>query len=118
MAAHAARQAVTSATQADASGTDHAGSAAVSGPGGDRGPQVSDRHLRRRLAGLLLPRRPEAAGQDRSSHEDLMVTLLLAARTAASAPLLPDLNAKLQPSNSTPWTILFVLTLITLLPAI
>jgi flagellar biosynthetic protein FliP len=49
-----------------------------------------------------------------------MVALLLAVRTAsaASAPLLPDLNAKLQPSNSTPWTILFVLTLITLLPAI
>jgi len=47
-----------------------------------------------------------------------MVALLVAARTAASTPLLPDLNAKLQPSNSTPWTILFVLTLITLLPAI
>jgi len=49
-----------------------------------------------------------------------MVALLLAARTAsaASVPLLPDLNAKLQPSNSTPWTILFVLTLITLLPSI
>ena len=49
-----------------------------------------------------------------------MVSLLLAARTAsaASSPLLPDLNARLQPSNSTPWTILFVLTLITLLPAI
>ena len=47
-----------------------------------------------------------------------MVALLVAARTAASTPLVPDLNAKLQPSNSTPWTILFVLTLITLLPAI
>lgn len=47
-----------------------------------------------------------------------MVALLLAAKTAAAAPLLPDLNARLQPSNSTPWTILFVLTLITLLPAI
>lgn len=34
------------------------------------------------------------------------------------APLLPDLNARLHPSDSTPWTILFVLTLITLLPAI
>lgn len=43
---------------------------------------------------------------------------LLAAAHSASAPLLPDFNAKLQPSNSTPWTILFVLTLITLLPAI
>jgi flagellar biosynthetic protein FliP len=38
--------------------------------------------------------------------------------SAASAPLLPDLNARLHPSDSTPWTILFVLTLITLLPAI
>jgi flagellar biosynthesis protein FliP len=49
-----------------------------------------------------------------------MVALLLAAHsaTAASVPLLPDLNFRLQPSNSTPWTILFVLTLITLLPAI
>jgi flagellar biosynthetic protein FliP len=36
----------------------------------------------------------------------------------APAPLLPDLNAKLRPSDSTPWTILLVLTLITLLPAI
>ena len=49
-----------------------------------------------------------------------MVAMMLAARTAsaASTPLLPDLNAKLAPSNSTPWTILFVQTLITLLPAI
>ena len=49
-----------------------------------------------------------------------MVALLLAARsaTAGSVPLLPDLNSRLQPSNSTPWTIIFVLTLITLLPAI
>lgn len=49
-----------------------------------------------------------------------MVAILLAARTASTGavPLLPDLNAKLQPGNSTPWTILFVLTLITLLPAI
>jgi flagellar biosynthetic protein FliP len=45
---------------------------------------------------------------------------MMAARaaSAASAPLIPDLNTKLQPSNSTPWTIVFVLTLITLLPAI
>jgi flagellar biosynthetic protein FliP len=48
-----------------------------------------------------------------------MVALLLAARTATGpGPLLPDLNARLQTANSTPWTILFVLTLITLLPAI
>ena len=36
----------------------------------------------------------------------------------AAAPLLPDLNTRLRPSDSTPWTILLVLTLITLLPAI
>jgi len=32
--------------------------------------------------------------------------------------LLPELSARFHPSDSTPWTILFVLTLITLLPAI
>ena len=42
----------------------------------------------------------------------------MAAAAAAQAPLLPDLNVKLYPSDATPWTILFVLTLITLLPAI
>ena len=49
-----------------------------------------------------------------------MVALWAAARvaSAASVPLLPDLNARLHPSDSTPWTIVFVLTLITLLPAI
>jgi flagellar biosynthesis protein FliP len=49
-----------------------------------------------------------------------MVTLWPAARLAMAAPvrLLPDLNTKLHPSDSTPWTILLVLTLITLLPAI
>ena len=49
-----------------------------------------------------------------------MMTLLVAARAAvpATSPLLPDLNARLHPSDSTPWTILFALTLITLLPAI
>ncbi|HWE83498.1 MAG TPA: flagellar type III secretion system pore protein FliP [Terracidiphilus sp.] len=49
-----------------------------------------------------------------------MVVLLAAARTAAasSIPLIPDLNSKLHPSDSTPWTIVFVLTLLTLLPAI
>ncbi|MGD0097632.1 MAG: flagellar type III secretion system pore protein FliP [Terracidiphilus sp.] len=36
----------------------------------------------------------------------------------AAVPLLPDLNARLHPSDATPWTILLVLTLITLLPAI
>ena len=45
-----------------------------------------------------------------------MVMLLAAA--AKTAPLLPDLNSRMQSGNSTPWTILFVLTLITLLPAI
>jgi flagellar biosynthetic protein FliP len=47
---------------------------------------------------------------------------LLAAAAPAnpSAPVLslPDLNARLHPGDSTPWTILFVLTLITLLPAL
>lgn len=49
-----------------------------------------------------------------------MVVLLAAARTAAagSSSLLPDLSSKLRGSDATPWTILFVLTLITLLPAI
>ncbi len=37
---------------------------------------------------------------------------------AAPAPLLPDLNSRLHPSDSTPWTIVFALTLITVLPAI
>jgi flagellar biosynthetic protein FliP len=46
----------------------------------------------------------------------MVAAFLLAA--PASVPLLPDLNAKLHPSDSTPWTILLVLTLITLLPAI
>jgi len=49
-----------------------------------------------------------------------MVALLSIARVAAAAstPLLPDLAQRLHPSDSTPWTILFVLTMITLLPAI
>ncbi len=50
-----------------------------------------------------------------------MVAQLLAAAKAApvaSVPLIPDLSTKLHPGDSTPWTILFVLTLITLLPAI
>jgi len=38
--------------------------------------------------------------------------------TTAATPLLPDLNAKLHPSDAMPWTILFVLTLMTLVPAI
>ena len=46
-----------------------------------------------------------------------MVALLLWA-APVSTPLLPVLNARLRPSDSTPWTILLVLTLITLLPAI
>jgi flagellar biosynthetic protein FliP len=48
-----------------------------------------------------------------------MVNLWTLAPVApVAAPLLPDLNARLHPSDSTPWTILFVLTLITVLPAI
>ena len=42
----------------------------------------------------------------------------LFAVSLAPAPLLPDLSSRLHPSDSTPWTILFVLTLVTLLPAI
>lgn len=37
---------------------------------------------------------------------------------AAAAPILPNLDSRLAPGNSTPWVIVFVLTLITLLPAI
>jgi flagellar biosynthesis protein FliP len=44
--------------------------------------------------------------------------LRVIAAAPAATPLIPDLNARLHPSDSTPWTILFVLTLITLLPAI
>lgn len=40
------------------------------------------------------------------------------ASLSMQAPLLPDLNARLHGSDATPWTILFALTLITLLPAI
>jgi len=43
---------------------------------------------------------------------------ILALATPVPAPLLPDLSSRLHPSDSTPWTIVFVLTLITLLPAI
>ena len=39
-------------------------------------------------------------------------------KTEAVPLTLPDLSAKLHPGDSTPWAILFVLTLITLLPAI
>ena len=46
------------------------------------------------------------------------VWLLRIAAAPMAVPLLPDLNAKLRPSDATPWTILLVLTLITLLPAI
>ena len=49
-----------------------------------------------------------------------MIGMWATARLAAAAPtpLLPDLSQRLHSSDSTPWTILFVLTLITLLPAI
>ena len=49
-----------------------------------------------------------------------MVAALARMQAAPAAPvaLLPDLNSHLRQSDSTPWTILFVLTLITLLPAI
>ena len=49
-----------------------------------------------------------------------MVAVLLPAANAAAgqSSLLPDLAQKLHPSDATPWTSVFVLTLITLLPAI
>ena len=48
-----------------------------------------------------------------------MVVLWAAkAAAAATAPMLPDLSTRMRPGDSTPWTILFALTLITLLPAI
>ena len=49
-----------------------------------------------------------------------MVALLAFVKVSAgaSAPLLPDLTSRMHPSDSTPWTILFALTIITLLPAI
>ncbi len=60
------------------------------------------------------------ASREAAGGEGFMVMLALArvAAGSAPAPLLPDLNARFHPSDSTPWTILFVLTLITLLPAI
>ena len=42
----------------------------------------------------------------------------MAGAAAAPVSMLPDLNARLHPSDSTPWTILLVLTLITVLPSI
>jgi flagellar biosynthesis protein FliP len=48
----------------------------------------------------------------------MVISLAAVLAAPASAPLLPDLNAHLHPGDSTPWTILFVLTLITLMPAI
>ena len=44
--------------------------------------------------------------------------LLQMAAAPATVPLIPELNAKMRPSDATPWTILLVLTLLTLLPAI
>jgi flagellar biosynthetic protein FliP len=47
-----------------------------------------------------------------------MVAMLAFVKTSSAAPLLPDLTTRMHPSDSTPWTILFVLTIITLLPSI
>jgi len=47
-----------------------------------------------------------------------VVAAAMRAASVAAAPVLPDLNARLHPADSTPWTIVLVLTLITLLPAI
>ena len=43
---------------------------------------------------------------------------LIAAAQIASTSLLPDLSARLRPSDSTPLTIVFVLTILTLVPTI
>jgi flagellar biosynthesis protein FliP len=48
----------------------------------------------------------------------MVAVLAFRAAPVAAAPLLPDLSARLHAADSTPWTIVFVLTLITLLPAI
>ncbi|MGD0911452.1 MAG: flagellar type III secretion system pore protein FliP [Terracidiphilus sp.] len=48
----------------------------------------------------------------------VMLAFVRVAAGPASMPLLPDFEARFHPSDSTPWTILFVLTIITLLPAI
>ena len=49
----------------------------------------------------------------------MVAAFLPAVKSAAGqSSLLPDLSQRLHPSDATPWTILFVLTLITLLPAI
>ena len=48
-----------------------------------------------------------------------MISLITFRAAAVAGPqLLPDLSARFQSSDSTPWTILFVLTLVTLIPAI
>jgi flagellar biosynthesis protein FliP len=48
----------------------------------------------------------------------VLIFALAAAAQTAAAPLLPDLNARFRPSDATPWTIVFVLTLLTVVPAI
>jgi flagellar biosynthesis protein FliP len=47
-----------------------------------------------------------------------MISMLSLVLATPSLSLLPNLNARLHPDDSTPWAILFSLTLITLLPAI
>lgn len=46
------------------------------------------------------------------------LTRVMAMAAPAAPQMLPDLNARLRPGDSTPWTILFVLTIITVLPAL
>ena len=43
---------------------------------------------------------------------------IICVTSPAGPSLVPDLSSKLRPGDSTPWTILFVLTAITLLPAL
>ncbi|MDE3201366.1 MAG: flagellar type III secretion system pore protein FliP [Acidobacteriota bacterium] len=47
-----------------------------------------------------------------------MLNFVALAAQSSAAPLLPDLNARFHPSDSTPWTIVFVLTLLTVVTAI
>jgi len=46
------------------------------------------------------------------------ILILFAPTVQTVLPTLPDLNARLHPGDSTPWTILFLLTAITVLPAL
>jgi len=48
----------------------------------------------------------------------MLALILIRADGGLQGPLLPDLTSRMHPSDSTPWTILFALTLITVVPAL